>query len=457
MRHDVERSIEALRHLPVGDLAAREHVGVARDAIASGDDDELCAVLRHVDRLDVDQVHVDAALEVVRETTDPMERRRAQAELRVALEPARDRVLSHLAGPPGELRLVVDLRAALLRFTPDGRSGEFAALDDDLRRFLASRFDVGMLELRRLTWRDSAALLERLARSEAVHAIRGWFDLKDRLDEDRRVYAFFHPALPDTPLAFTEVALTEETPGAIRTILNRDAPRVDAAQARAATFYSITSAERGLTGIPLGNALIKRCVEQLRTELPKLRTFATLSPMPGFAAWLRAQGDAIPARVRQILATPSWQRDAALAGELRDPLLRLGAHYVVNAKRADGAPRDPVERFHLGNGAIADRVNWLGDPSAHGLEQSDGLMINYRYALDRVASNQVAYAAEYRIAASAAVRSLAAAAELVEEPAAGAAAPPLARLVAMLRQLPARFRRRGPLDAETVDVIPSAQ
>jgi malonyl-CoA decarboxylase len=458
MRRDVERSIEALRHLPVGDLAAREHVRVVRDAIAAATDEELIAVLRLLDRLDVDQTYVDAALEVAREAPDPVARRRAQAELRDALEPARDRVLSHLAGPPGELRLVVDLRAALLRFTPDGRAGEFSALDDDLRRFLATRFDIGMLELRRLTWSDSASLLERLARSEAVHAVRGWFDLKDRLDEDRRVYAFFHPGLPDVPLAFTEVALTDETPGAIRTILNRDAPRVDAAQARCATFYSITSAERGLTGIPLGNALIKRCVEKLRTELPKLRTFATLSPMPGFAGWLRAQREAIPAGVRETLATPGWHRNAALANELREPLLRLGAHYIVNAKRGDGAPRDPVERFHLGNGASADRVNWLGDPSAHGLEQSFGLMINYRYALDRVPTNQVAYAAEYRIAASASVRGLAAAAELVA-PEAGEApsSAPFARLIGVLRGLPTRFRRQPPLDAPTPDVVPSAQ
>jgi malonyl-CoA decarboxylase len=457
MRREVERSIEALRHLPVGDLAAREHVRVVRDVVASAGDEELLAVLRLLDRLDVDAPHVDAALEMVRTASEPTARRRALAELRSALEPARDRVLSHLAGPPGELRLVVDLRATLLRFTPNGESGEFAALDDDMRLFLASRFDVGMLELRRLTWQDSAALLERLARSEAVHAVRGWFDLKDRLDEDRRVYAFFHPALPETPLAFTEVALTEETPGAIRAILNRDAVPVDPAQARCATFYSITSAERGLAGIPLGNALIKRCVEQLRADLPRLRTFATLSPMPGFAGWLRSRGEALPAAVRRALATPGWQRDAALAAELREPLMRLGARYLLAAKRADGAPRDPVERFHLGNGASADRLNWLGDPSANGLERACGLMVNYRYALDRVATNQVAYAAEYRIAASAAVRALAAAAEEDEAAALDTPQPPLGRFIAALRTLPGRFRRRRSLDATGSSMVRSPQ
>ncbi|HTW85444.1 MAG TPA: malonyl-CoA decarboxylase family protein [Candidatus Sulfotelmatobacter sp.] len=458
MRRDVERSIEALRHLPAGDLAAREHVVVVRDAIASAGDDELLALLRRLDALDVDPAHVEMALETVHLAAEPVAWRRALGELRVALEPARDRVLGHLAGPPGELRLILTLRAGLLRLAPGGEKAELAALDDDLRRFLASRFDVGILELRRLTWQDSAALLERLARSEAVHAVRGWFDLKDRLDEDRRVYAFFHPALPDVPLAFTEVALTEETPATIRAILNRDAPRVDPAQARAATFYSITSAEPGLTGIPLGNALIKRCVERLRNDLPKLRTFATLSPMPGFAAWLRSRGDAVPAFVRQALATPGWQRDATLTAELREPMLRLGAQYLVAAKRADGAPRDAVERFHLGNGASADRVNWLGDPSQHGVEQSYGLMVNYRYALDRVGANQVAYAAEHRIAASASVRGLATAAE--EEQAAAAATErrsPLDRLLGAVRALPARWRRRSSLDAASADVVPSPQ
>jgi malonyl-CoA decarboxylase len=406
----LERAIEALRHLPVGDLAARDHVRTVRSSLAVASESELLRVLRLLDALDVDLPRVEGDLDAARAATDPVARRVALARLRRHLEPARDCVLRHLAAPPGDLRLIVDLRAQLLTFLekrPD--AADLASLDDDLRAFLASRVDLGLLELRRLTWADSAALLEKLARSEAVHAVRGWFDLKDRLDDDRRVYAFFHPALPGMPVVFTEVALTDETPASIRAILNPNAPRVDAALARSATFYSISNTERGLTGIPFGNALIKHAVEQLRAELPRLRTFATLSPLPGFAAWVRALGERVDAGVRSALATPGWHRNAAPLAALREPLLRLAARYLLEAKRADGAPRDAVERFHLGNGATIERIDWLADPTPRGIEQSFGVMVNYRYALDRYAANQLAYATNNAVDATSAVRALAAA------------------------------------------------
>jgi malonyl-CoA decarboxylase len=406
----LERAIEALRHLPVGDLAARDHVRTVRSSLAVASESEVLRFLRLLDALGVDAARVDADHDAARTAADPAQRRVALARLRRHLEPARDCVLRHLAAPPGDLRLVVDLRAQLLTFLekrPD--AADLAPLDDDLRAFLASRVDLGLLELRRLTWSDSAALLEKLARSEAVHAVRGWFDLKDRLDEDRRVYAFFHPALPGMPVVFTEVALTDDMPASIRAILNPTAPRVDPAQARCATFYSISNTERGLTGIPFGNALIKHAVEQLRAELPRLRTFATLSPLPGFAAWVRTLGERVDAEVRTALATPGWHRNAAPLAALREPLLRLAARYLVEAKRGDGAPRDAVARFHLGNGATVERLDWLGDPTPRGLEQSFGVMVNYRYALDRYAANQLAYSANHTVDATSAVKTLAAA------------------------------------------------
>ena len=402
--------MEALRHLPVGDVAAHDHVRTVRSSLAVASEDELLRFLRLLDALDVDPSRVEGDLDTARTAADPAARRVALARLRRHLEPARDAVLRHLAAPPGDLRLVVELRAQLLAFLakrPD--AADLAPLDDDLRAFLASRVDLGLLELRRLTWSDSAALLEKLARSEAVHAVRGWSDLKDRLDEDRRVYAFFHPALPGMPVVFTEVALTDDVPASIRAILNPNAPRVDAAQARCATFYSISNTERGLTGIPFGNALIKHAVEQLRAELPRLRTFATLSPLPGFAAWVRALGDRVDAGVRAALASPGWHRNAASLAALREPLLRLAARYLLDAKRADGAPRDAVARFHLGNGATVERLDWFADPTPRGLEQSFGVMVNYRYALDRYAANQLAYGTSHAIDATSAVKALAAA------------------------------------------------
>ncbi|HEY0614075.1 MAG TPA: malonyl-CoA decarboxylase family protein [Candidatus Elarobacter sp.] len=417
----VQRAVDALRRLPLGDLAARDHVRTVRSTVAVANEDELLRFLRLLDGLDVDAARVERDLERVRKN-DPADRRGALARLRRALEPARDGVLRHLAAPPGDLRFVVDLRAALMTLTGKrADAADLRPLDDDLRVFLASRLDLGLLELRRLTWSDSAALLERLARSEAVHAVRGWFDLKDRLDEDRRVYAFFHPALPGTPLVFTEVALTDEMPGSIRAILNKDAPKVDAEAARCATFYSISNCELGLTGIPFGNALIKHAVELLRQDLPRIRTFATLSPLPGFAAWVAALGERVETDVREGLAVPGWHRSAAAATALREPLLRLAARYLLAAKRDDGAPRDAVARFHLGNGALIERVDWLADPTPRGVAQSFGVMVNYRYALDRYAANQLAYAADHAIDASAAVKALANAdpTSLDEEPRAG--------------------------------------
>jgi malonyl-CoA decarboxylase len=403
----IERAIEALRSLRPGDTAAREHVRVACASLATAGDEELVQVLRMLDGLDVDAPLLARELDLARAADDPPARRAAYARLRRALVPQRDVVLDHLAAPPGDLRCLVALRAALLRLLDERPDvADLAALDADLRDVLASRLDVGSLELRRLTWADSAALLERLARSEAVHAIRGWFDLKDRLDDDRRVYAFFHPALPRMPLVFTEVALTDEMPSSIRAILNVDAPPVDVAGARCATFYSISNTERGLSGIPFGNALIKQAVEILRSEMPRLRTFATLSPLPGFGAWVRSLGDRVPADVRATLATQGWQRSPALAAGAREAVLQLAARYLLSAKRADGAPRDAVARFHLGNGATVERLDWLGDPTQRGIAQSYGVMVNYRYALDRYRANQLAYAAGHAIDASPAVRAL---------------------------------------------------
>jgi len=436
----VERAIDALGKLPVGDLAARDHVRTVRSTLAVANDDERLRFLRLLDRLDVDPPRIESGLERARNAA-PIERRAALAQLRRALEPARDAVLRHLAAPPGDLRFIVDLRTVLMGFLAQRpEAADLAQLDDDLRTFLAARLDLGLLELRRLTWSDSAELLERLARSEAVHAVRGWFDLKDRLDEDRRVYAFFHPAIPGTPLVFTEVALTDDVPASIRSILNKDAPRVDVAAARSATFYSISNCEPGLTGIPFGNALIKHAVEALRAELPRLRTFATLSPVPGFAAWVRGLGERVAPEVRAALAIPGWQRNPSTSAALREPLLQLAARYLLAAKREDGAPRDAVARFHLANGALIERLDWLADPAPRGIEQSFGVMANYRYALDRYPANQLAYAAGHAIDASTPVRALALAdPTTLEQPRTGISR--RAALLAAVRGVTARAKR----------------
>jgi malonyl-CoA decarboxylase len=446
----LERAVLALRHVPVGDPAAREHAitlrTAIRDALHAGDEGVL-RVLRLLDGLDVDAAQLDDALTRMRSASDGAGRRRAAVRLRAVLEPSRDRVLSHVAVDPEGLRSLIDLRAALLGLLERRRDlAELSALDDELRAFLAARFDLGVLELRRLTWHDSAALLERLARAEAVHAVRGWFDLKDRLDDDRRVYALFHPALPDVPLVFTEVALTDEFPASIRAILNLEAPRTDPHTARYATFYSISNCEPGLGGIPFGDALLKRAVDRLRRELPRLRTFATLSPIPGFGAWFAELGEAVPREVREVLATPGWHRDEALVARVREPLSRIAARYLLAAKRESADPRDPVERFHIRNGATADRICFLADPSDRGLRQSFGVMVSYRYVLDRIADNQVAYALDGQVDASNAVSALSEEAPFTGIP--ERTRPQ--RLRAALARLGARLRPRRTARATTV-------
>ncbi|HEY4441847.1 MAG TPA: malonyl-CoA decarboxylase family protein, partial [Candidatus Elarobacter sp.] len=447
----LERAIDALRTLPPGDVAAREPARLLCSGLTVAPDDDLIAILRQLDALDVDAPLLARELQQAQGADDAAARRAAQGRLRRALVPQRNVVLEHMAAPPGDLRCIVALRAALLRLLDERPEiADLAPLDADLRDFLAAHLDVGALQLRRLTWSDSAELLERLARSEAVHAVRGWFDLKDRLDDDRRVYAFFHPALPAMPLVFTEVALTDELPTSIRAILNVDAPRVDVGQARTATFYSISNTERGLTGIPFGNALIKQAVETLRAEMPRLRTFATLSPLPGFAAWVRSLGERVPAEVRTALASAGWQRNPLLVAQVREPVIQLAARYLLAAKRGDGAPQDAVARFHLGNGATVERIDWLGDPTQHGIRQSYGIMVNYRYNLDRYRANQLAYAADYTVDAAPAVRALAQLAPLDEtRPATprDAIATAFERARASATSLLRRFPRRRPAES----------
>jgi malonyl-CoA decarboxylase len=260
-----------------------------------------------------------------------------------------------------------------------------------------------------------------------VHEIRGWTDLKNRLDSDRRCYAFFHPRMPDEPLIFVEIALVTGMAGNVNLLLDENSPVEDPEAADTAIFYSISNAQKGLAGISFGDFLIKRVVDDLAGEFKSLKTFATLSPIPGFMAWLQpklAEGDALltegerkalaeaaPAEgegglLARALALPDWHRREPLRNALKGPLMRLCAHYLVQEKRGSRA-LDPVAHFHLSNGARMERLNWLGDTSEKGLRQSAGLMINYLYRLDHIEANHEAYRGEGRIACSSAIRGLA--------------------------------------------------
>jgi len=287
---------------------------------------------------------------------------------------------------------------------------ERAALDADFVHLFRSWFNGGFLALRRIDWRTSAVVLERLIQYEAVHQIQGWDDLHRRLEADRRCYAFFHPALPDEPLIFIEVALTERMSHAVRPLLDLRAPVLDPARARYATFYSITHCQDGLRGVSFGSLLIKQVVEDLQRHLPRIKTFATLSPVPDFRRWLGTSGMPPAHAALDDFLTKFDTRAVVLAdavpAEVRRGLIRLCAHYLLHARQGQ-VPYDSVARFHLASGARLERINWMADPSAAGVRRSFGLMANYLYRLDDLERNHESYARDHRVIASRAIEALA--------------------------------------------------
>jgi malonyl-CoA decarboxylase len=313
--------------------------------------------------------------------------------LQKAVESPRQELFRRWNMAPGAAAELVALRKRLLT-TLDAHP-ERAGIDADLSHLFRSWFNRGFLVLERIDWRTPAVVLERLIEYEAVHEVQGWRDLRRRLQSDRRCYAFFHPALPDEPLIFIEVALTRGMSGHVQPLLDPHSAVDDPARADCAIFYSITTCQEGLRGVSFGNFLIKQVVENLGREFPRVKTFATLSPIPGFRAWLNA-------------SYPRWQSvDAASASPAaRNELSSLCALYLLDAKRQK-EPLDPVARFHLANGARLERLNWMGDTSIAGLDRSLGLMANYVYRLADVEKNHEAYAAKYQVIASPEIERLA--------------------------------------------------
>lgn len=317
---------------------------------------------------------------------------------------------------PGATAEIVALRHYLLQ-QPKTDPG-IAAVDADLQDLLQTWFNRGFLVLRRIDWQTPAAILEKIIAYEAVHEIKGWDDLRRRLDPtDRRCFAFFHPSLVDEPLIFVEVALAGDVPSSIEPLLEARRGEADA-EPTTAVFYSISNCQDGLRGISFGHFLLKQVVEDLVRELPTLKTFVTLSPAPHFARWLdRAQASksetlvtAKDQEILRVLRDPRWVEVARDLGEqaapLKSLLMQLAAHYFLTERSSDQRPMDPVARFHLGNGARLERINWLADTSEKGLREAHGLMVNYRYDLAEIEKNHEAYAAEGTVAASRAVRGL---------------------------------------------------
>ncbi len=343
------------------------------------------------------------------------------ARLGDAAEPPRQELLRRMNMAPGGTAALVKLREELLGLT----RGEPAlkVLDSDLRHLFASWFNRGFLELRRIDWQTPAAVLEKLIRYEAVHEIQGWDDLRRRLEADRRCFAFFHPALPGEPLIFVEVALVQGMAAAVQPLLARDEKPGPPQEADTAIFYSISNCQEGLRGISFGNFLIKQVVEELKAELPQLSRFATLSPVPGFRRWLERQlanppegglfrpeeaaalGGAGPVEGFRAMTEGEWWRDEARRDALKAPLLRLAAVYLTRPNSGAGSI-DPVARFHLGNGARLERINWLGNTSARGMRESYGVMVNYLYDREAIEAHHEAFVHSGQVARSTAVDAL---------------------------------------------------
>jgi malonyl-CoA decarboxylase len=333
----------------------------------------------------------------------------AASRLHYLTEPRRQELFRRLNRAPGATRDLVAMRADFLKFSRG--NPDLALLDADFVHLFASWFNPGFLVLRHIDWGTPANILEKIIRYEAVHQIHDWDDLRRRIDpQDRRCYAFFHPALVDEPLIFVEVALTAAIPDNVRSLLAVDRTHEDPEKARTAVFYSISNCQQGLAGVSFGNFLIKQVVEELRRELPRLDQFVTLSPVPGLMKWLLAGENAPLAKIdpalRELLANREWTEAEDKREALRRVLEPLAAEYFLKAKTPNGRPVDPVARFHLGNGARLERINWLGDLSAKGLRESGSIMVNYLYDLDEIEANHEAFVNNGEIVAAGAVKKL---------------------------------------------------
>jgi len=376
----------------------------------------------------IEPTNLNTAMDAVRDATDdPAAFGKAITALRGRLESPRMKLFRQFNGLEHGIKFLVDLRADLIGLLRD--NPELRPLDADLKFLLSTWFDAGFLVLHRITWAAPADLLEKLIAYEAVHEIRSWNDMKNRLESDRRFFAFFHPSMPDEPLIFVEVALVNGIAKNVQALLDEAAPIEDPEQADTAIFYSISNAQRGLSGVSFGDFLIKQVVERLSARLPNVKTFATLSPIPGFRRWLDdriadgaellnheqeaslqavagdvAEGESV---LQNLLNRPNWHHDPAITEALQPIVTHLVAGYLLYQRReATGTALDPVAHFHLSNGARVERINWLGDMSEKGFAQSAGMMVNYLYDKSKIEQNHEAYVSGSEIPASSVVRNL---------------------------------------------------
>ena len=374
-----------------GDVSGMSLAQLILDRYADLDDDnKLAWFLLLANDMDVP---AEVAIAAIKAYQDAPSAKNYEA-MTAAVEPARLQLIRRLNQTHDATAKLVAMREDLIRFLPE--HSDLGKLNVDFKHLFASWFNRGFLVLRPINWSSPAHILEKIITYESVHEIENWDDLRRRLQpDDRRCFAFFHPAMPDEPLIFVEVALTKGTPNSIQSVLleNRDA--MAAEKADTAAFYSISNCQAGLAGISFGNSLIKTVVQHLLRELPQIRNFVTLSPIPGLVKWLRETGNF----------------DADATAETH---MQLAAHYLLNAKHHRGQPHDPVARFHLNNGALVGAVHANADKSKNGMAQSCGVMVNYRYDLSRISENHEAFANQQTVIAEKSLKALAAEIEITD-------------------------------------------
>jgi len=428
-RRALDRVRETLNECAIergGEASARTRAAQIGDAYLRLDTPSRLDVLKLLStEFGADPDRVNAAVTTWQRAIGSSGQSLAEVELREAVRTRRNVILRQFNALPAGTKFLVDLRAEVLRHLPHEKA--LAALDRDLELLLQSWFDVGFLSLDRITWDSPASMLEKLIAYEAVHEIRSWNDLRNRLDSDRRCYAFFHPRMPLEPLIFVEVALTRGLADNVQVLLDEARREFDPREADTAMFYSISNTQTGLRGVSFGNFLIKRVVSALQSDLPQLKQFSTLSPIPGFRSWLKRARDAdiisgvrerdlktFEATFHEPLGAAALVRAIDQVARTHDPdlpdllkpfVLRAVAYYLTNAKSAD-RPHCPVARFHLSNGARLERLNWLADTSPKGIAQSAGVMVNYLYRLPHIDDNHERYAREGQVVTSSEVRRL---------------------------------------------------
>lgn len=430
-----DHNIEHLRELihnclsaPGGEFAARAqaaHIGHAYMALNQQGRMRFLRLL--ATDFDADALAIQQAIQAYNQAGSSDNLPKLRHKLSKALVAPRVQLLTLFNALPEGIKFLVDMRGELLDMGAQ-QDTELGEVERDLKHLLASWFDIGFLQLQQLTWNSRAALLEKLIEYEAVHEIASWVDLKNRLAPDRRLFTFLHPNMPDEPLIFVQVALCDGLADNVQALLNTHARIFDVEHANTAIFYSISNAQRGLSGISFGNFLIKRVVANLKRELPQIDQFATLSPVPGFMAWLSShmqEGDTslLNAVERQAIAAVAaelsveknlggllgfsvWHQNMQITQVLQPILLRLCAEYLCGLQAGKLRARDGVANFHLSNGATLQQMNWMADISPKGIRQSCGMMVNYLYDPATIDANSESYVQTGSIATSSVIREL---------------------------------------------------